>query len=87
MANVVKDALTGAGHPPKDLLDVYDFMLVTLRPAATKILADVRRSIDLNEDAPPAVAAEAAPEEEAEAADDEVDEDVYADDLEDAEAV
>lgn len=88
MANTVKDALAGAGHPPKDLLDVYDFMLVTLRPAATKILADVRRRMDLHEDAAPPAAADAPPDDEAEAADEDLDEDVFADeDLEDAEAV
>ena len=42
MAITVRDTLTAAGHAPKDLLDVYDFMLVTLRPAATKILDEVR---------------------------------------------
>jgi hypothetical protein len=88
MAHIVRDSLTGAGHPPKDLLDVYDFMLVTLRPAATKILADVRRRMDLNEDAPPVAAEAAAPEEEAEVVDDADDEDDEDDeDLEEAEAV
>jgi hypothetical protein len=58
MANTVRDALTGAGYPPKDLLDVYDFMLVTLRPAAAKILVDVRRRMDMHEDAPPTAAAD-----------------------------
>lgn len=89
MAQTVRDSLTGAGYPPKDLLDVYDFMLVTLRPAATKILADVRRRMDMHEDAAPAAAAPAVVEEDE--ADDDLDE-AYADDeeeeeLADAEAV
>lgn len=66
MALTVRDSLTEAGHPPKDLLDVYDFMLVTLRPAATKILADVRRRMDMHDDAAPPVAVAVAVAEEAE---------------------
>jgi len=89
MAFTVRDALTEAGHPPKDLLDVYDFMLVTLRPAATKILADVRRRLDLHDEGAPAAAAE--PEPAADDLDDDADEaldedeEVFAD--EEAEAV
>jgi hypothetical protein len=86
MARTVRDALAGAGHPPKDLLDVYDFMLVTLRPAATKILADVRRSIAMHDDAAP-VAAETEDELEPATAD-ELDEDEdEEDELEELEAV
>ena len=47
MARTVRDALAKAGQPPKDMLDVYDFMLVTLRPAAVKILDEVRRRAEL----------------------------------------
>lgn len=89
MAHTVRDALAGAGHPPKDLLDVYDFMLVTLRPAATKILTDVRRRMDLHEDAAPAPA----PDDEAAAADELEDDEAFAaddeelEDEEEAEAV
>ncbi len=73
MARTVRDALTGAGYPPKDLLDVYDFMLVTLRPAATKILDEVRHHLAQREEAPAEGApAEAAP---APAATDDADED------------
>jgi len=82
MANTVRDALTGAGYPPKDLLDVYDFMLVTLRPAATKILVDVRRRMDMHEDAAPAPAAA---EDEAAAADELDDEELDDEELEDEE--
>jgi hypothetical protein len=71
MAHTVRDALTGAGYPPKDLLDVYDFMLVTLRPAATKILTDVRRRMDMHEDPVAAPADEPAAAVEVEVEDDE----------------
>jgi hypothetical protein len=89
MARTVRDALTGAGYPPKDLLDVYDFMLVTLRPAATKILADVRRRMAAQEEG--ASAPSEAPEAEAEAEvleDDEAleDDDEDEDDEDEAEA-
>lgn len=47
MARTVRDTLTNAEHPPKDLLDIYDFMLVTLRPAAAKLLDEVRRRTEL----------------------------------------
>jgi hypothetical protein len=67
MARTVRDALTGAGYPPKDLLDVYDFMLVTLRPAATKILADVRRRLAAQEEGGSPAPADAAPADEVEA--------------------
>lgn len=36
MAQTVSDDLKKAGHDPRDLIDVYDFMLVTLRPSARK---------------------------------------------------
>jgi hypothetical protein len=84
MARTVRDALVGAGHPPKDLLDVYDFMLVTLRPAAAKILDEVRRNMALHDDAASPAAdavAEAAP-------DDELDDELAAEGaLEDEDAV
>lgn len=50
MARTVRDTLTKGGHPPKDMLDVYDFMLATLRPAAQKILDEVRRRAELMSD-------------------------------------
>lgn len=53
MARTVRDTLTNGDHPPKDFLDVYDFMLCTLRPAAAKILDEVRRRMELMEDAAP----------------------------------
>lgn len=59
MAITVRDTLTEAGYPPKDMLDVYDFMQVTLRPAAAKILEEVRFRLDTESDAQ-ASAAEAA---------------------------
>ncbi|MCZ7681830.1 MAG: hypothetical protein M5U28_24775 [Sandaracinaceae bacterium] len=34
MAEAVRDRLAQAGHPPRDLLDVHDFMVWTLRPGA-----------------------------------------------------
>ena len=30
----------GAGHPPRDLIDVYDFVWTTLRPKAQSMIAD-----------------------------------------------
>lgn len=79
MAITVRDTLASAGHPPKDLLDVYDFMLVTLRPAAAKILDVVRGRIAMQDAASsegeaPAEAVAKAPEEVADD-DDEEDED------------
>jgi hypothetical protein len=84
MTLTVRDALTEAGHPPKDLLDVYDFMLVTLRPGATKILADVRRRMDLADDAAPTAAAAPAVDEDLEA---DLDDEAYEEEEEEAEAV
>lgn len=50
MARTVRDTLTKGGYPPKDMLDVYDFMLVTLRPAAQKLLDEVRHRAELEGD-------------------------------------
>ncbi|MEM7154618.1 MAG: hypothetical protein AAF799_17350 [Myxococcota bacterium] len=47
MCRTVRDTLTNANHVPKDMLDVYDFMLVTLRPAAGKILEEVRTRMEI----------------------------------------
>lgn len=60
MARTVRDALTRSGHQPKDLLDIYDYMLVTLRPAAQKILDEVRHRNELQEEAAAADEAAAA---------------------------
>ncbi len=38
VAHVVREQLIAAGHEPRDLLDVHDFIWETLRPAAAKIL-------------------------------------------------
>lgn len=83
MAITVRDALIGAGHAPKDLLDVYDFMLVTLRPAAGKILDDVRRRLDAQSggDGPAAATTEAS--DGGEEPEDEADEDEESDDEDD----
>ncbi|MCX4246494.1 hypothetical protein [Paraliomyxa miuraensis] len=51
MAITVRDALIGAGRAPKDLLDVYDFMVVTLRPAANRLLDEVRIRLDAEAEA------------------------------------
>ncbi len=59
MARTVRDALTRAEHVPKDMLDIYDFMLATLRPAAQKVLDEVRRRNELQEEAAAAEAAAA----------------------------
>jgi hypothetical protein len=59
MARTVRDTLIKAGHVPKDMLDIYDFMLVTLRPAAQKVLDEVRRRNELQEEAAEADAAAA----------------------------
>ncbi len=82
MVLTVRDALAGAGHPPKDLLDVYDFMVVTLRPGAAKILAEVRRELALHDDAA-AAEAEASPDEVVDAVEDDADDDDEDDDDED----
>ncbi len=60
MARKVRDTLNAAGHGPKDMLDIYDFMLSTLRPAARKILDEVRARIELEGDAEAAAKAAAA---------------------------
>jgi hypothetical protein len=38
MAQAVRNHLAEAELPPKDLLDVHDFIYETLRPAARKLL-------------------------------------------------
>ena len=38
MVQGVRDRLVKAGLTPRDLLDVYDFMLTTLTPSARKLL-------------------------------------------------
>ncbi len=40
MAAAVGEKLTEAGHPPRDMFDVYDFIWSTLRPKALKLLDD-----------------------------------------------
>jgi hypothetical protein len=40
MVAVLVDKLTEAGHPPRDLMDVYDFVWATLRPKAQSMIAD-----------------------------------------------
>jgi hypothetical protein len=42
VAEAVRDALTQRGHAPRDFLDVYDFVWVTMRPAARKELVQRR---------------------------------------------
>lgn len=42
MAADLRDQLTAAGHPPRDYLDLYDFIWVTLRPSSQEILEKVR---------------------------------------------
>ncbi|MEZ4441204.1 MAG: hypothetical protein R3B72_19040 [Polyangiaceae bacterium] len=41
LAGMVRDRLQATGHEPRDLMDVYDFMWLTLRPAARKVLAEL----------------------------------------------
>ena len=41
MAEAVGEKLTEAGHPPRDMFDVYDFIWSSLRPKAVKLLEDV----------------------------------------------
>ncbi len=62
MGNTVMTRLTEAGQPPKDFLDIYDFMLVTLRPAAERILEEVRARIELEGDAALSASALAQPQ-------------------------
>lgn len=46
MTHAVRDRIAQAGHEPRDLLDVYDFMLTTLRPRALAKLAALDRTAD-----------------------------------------
>ncbi len=39
VARITRDRLLDAGHEPRDLLDIHDFIWKTLRPAAAKLLA------------------------------------------------
>lgn len=39
MVNAVREKLVAAGQAPADLMDVYDFMVLTLKPSARKLLA------------------------------------------------
>ena len=43
MAKTILENLRQAGQKPRDLLDVHDFIWVTLRPAAAETLENVRR--------------------------------------------
>jgi hypothetical protein len=43
MAKTILENLRGAGQKPRDLLDVYDFVWFTLRPAAMETLEHVRK--------------------------------------------
>lgn len=40
MVAVLVEKLTAAGHKPRDLMDVYDFMWTTLRPKAQSMIAE-----------------------------------------------
>lgn len=40
MIQVLVEKLTEAGHPPRDLIDVYDFVWATLRPKAQEMITD-----------------------------------------------
>lgn len=42
VANEVRKRLTEAGHEPRDLMDVYQFVWETLRPKGVEILSDIR---------------------------------------------
>lgn len=46
MAVAVKDKLEAAGHKPRDLFDIYDFIWSTLRPKALKTLEDSTEESD-----------------------------------------
>jgi hypothetical protein len=47
VARLVRDELTRQGHAPRDLLDVYDFIWTTLRPAAREDLERAGREADV----------------------------------------
>lgn len=42
MANELRTSLQEHGLEPADLMDVYDFVLLTLRPSSTKLLTELR---------------------------------------------
>ena len=46
MAQVLRERLTGLELPPQDLLDVHDFMKITLKPSARKLLKDGKSTDD-----------------------------------------
>ncbi len=62
MTKGVEDLLTEAGLEPRDFLDIYDFMWITLKPAGQKKIMAARQKRQLMEplEAPGAVEVEAA---------------------------
>lgn len=60
MSKAVIDQLIADGQTPRDLLDVHDFIWVTLRPAAKEVLEQIRIDAAANPPPPPE-AAPAAP--------------------------
>lgn len=41
LAEKIRDSLTEAGYPPADMLDVYDFVRLTLKPSAIEKIRDL----------------------------------------------
>ena len=70
IARSVRNELTELGHPPADLLDVYDFTWTTLRPAAREELERIhlqRKNAGTSTAQPSAAPGEATPEASSEA--------------------
>jgi hypothetical protein len=44
MAKTIHNRLTDAGESPRDLLDVHEFIRLTTRPAAKKVLLGLKRN-------------------------------------------
>ncbi|MEM6992532.1 MAG: hypothetical protein AAF721_18605, partial [Myxococcota bacterium] len=65
MAQKIEAELTKEGLEPRDLLDIHDFIWVTLRPAANEILERIRAEAAAPPPEPEAAAAPAAAEGEA----------------------
>jgi hypothetical protein len=60
MAKTIFENLCNAGQKPRDLLDIYDFVWFTLRPAASETLENVRKRKASDSDSEAAAEAEPA---------------------------
>ncbi len=64
MVKELRDALSDAGAPPHDLLDIYDLIWITQRPAASEHLARVRAEDVLGRSTPLVIVPDAPPADE-----------------------